>query len=106
MSLARGPLLVLHVVFATVAVLAMLAHLGEREREVGRIKETARQEREETARMQQEIAQQQALLDGVGRRDPYVVELIARDRLQYSGPGEFTPPPLPAIDKIRASGSK
>lgn len=106
MSLARGPLLVLHVVLATVAVLGLFAHLEEREREVGRIKDVARQEHEETVRMQQEIAQQQALLDGVGRRDPYVVELIARDRLQYVGPGEFTPPPLPAIDKIRASGSK
>jgi hypothetical protein len=105
-SLSRGPLLVLHVVVATVAVLGLLAHLAEREREVNRIKEVARQEHLDTVNMQREIAQQQALLDGIGRRDPYVVELIARDRLQYSGPGEFSPPPLPAIDKIRVSGSK
>jgi hypothetical protein len=106
MSLARGPLFVLHMVFATVVVIGLVMHLGEREREVSRIKEVARQEREETVRLENDIAQQEALLSGLRRKDPYVVELIARDKLDYSAAGEISPPPLPAIDKRGATGTK
>lgn len=106
MSLSRGPLFVLHAVFATVLIIALVAHLHEREQEVGRIKAIAEQEREETKRLVQDIDQQQALLDGLNKKDPYVVELIARDKLQFAGVKEISPPPLPTIDKPRISGSK
>jgi cell division protein FtsB len=106
MNLARGPLVVVHAVFATVVVIALMIHLQSREAEVAQIKRVAEQERQETERLKAEIAQQEALLDGLRRKDPYVVELVARDRLKYAGPGEIAPPPLPAIDKPRATGTK
>ena len=106
MNLARGPLVVVHAVFATVVVISFSMHLRERESEVAEIKQVAQQERQETVRLQHDITQQEALLDGLRRKDPYVVELIARERLKYAGPGEIAPPPLPAIDKPRATGTK
>ncbi len=102
MSLARGPLLALHTIFATLVVIALLLHLGEREREVAKVRAIAIQEHAETVRSEQDIAQQKALLDGLANKDPYVVELLVRDKLQFTGPGEITPPPLPAVDKAPA----
>lgn len=106
MNLARGPLVVVHAVFATVVVISFSIYLRERETDVAHIKQIAQQERQDTARLQHDIAQQEALLDGLRRKDPYVVELIARDRLKYTGAGEIAPPPLPAIDKARATDTK
>jgi len=105
-NLARGPLVVVHAVFATVVVISLFIYLQEREIEVSRVKQVAQQEHLETARLEADIHQQEALLDGLRHKDPYVVELVARDRLNYSGPGEIAPPPLPAIDKPRATGTK
>lgn len=106
MNLARGPLFVVHGVAGTLLVISLFIYLQEREVEVARIKQVAQQERQETQRLQHDIEQQQALLKGLRDKDPYVVELIARDRLNYAGPGEIAPPPLPAIDKPRATGTK
>jgi cell division protein FtsB len=105
-SLARGPLFVVHAVFATVVVISLLIHLQERQGEVSHVQQVASQEHQETLRMQADIAQQEALLDGLRKKDPYVVELIARDKLNYAGAGEIAPPPLPAIDKPRVVGTK
>jgi cell division protein FtsB len=106
MNLARGPLFVVHAVFATVVVISLFIYLQEREAEVARVKQVAHQERQETQRLEADIRQQEALLDGLRHKDPYVVELVARDRLRYAIPGEIAPPPLPAIDKPRATGTK
>ena len=91
---------------ATVVVIALSIALQEREKEVAHVKQVAADEREETQRLQAEITQQEALIDGLRRKDPYVVELVARDRLNYVGKDEIAPPPLPAIDKARATGTK
>lgn len=106
MSLARGPLVVVHAVLGTVLVITLFIYLQEREVDVARVKQVAQQERQETQRLQHDIDQQKALISGLRQKDPYVVELIARDRLKYAGPGEIAPPPLPAIDKPRATGTK
>jgi len=106
MNLTRGPLVVVHAVFATVVVISFSIYLRERENDVAHVKQIALQERQDTARLQHDITQQEALLDGLRRKDPYVVELIARDRLKYIGTGEIAPPPLPAIDKARATDTK
>jgi cell division protein FtsB len=106
MSLARGPLFVLHMVFATVVVISLFIYLQEREAEVSRIKQLAHQEHQETARLQSDITQQDELIKGLRQKDPYVVEMIARDKFKYAGAGEIAPPPLPSIDKQRAIGSK
>ena len=106
MSLARGPLFVVHGVFATVVVLVLWMHLQQREQDVERLRVTAQQEHSETVALEAEIAQQQALIDGLRAKDPYVVELIARDKLNYVGAGEISPPPLPSIDKPKATSTK
>jgi len=106
MNATRGPLLALHTIFASVVVVSLLAHLSERDHEVAQIRAQALQERNETERLNQEIQQHKALLEGLSRKDPYVVEMLVRDKLQFSRPGEISPPPLPAIDNPPGSGSK
>ncbi len=106
MSLARGPLFVLHGVFATVVVLGLWMHLAQREIDVERMRATAQQEHTETQQLEAEIAQQEAVIQGLRAKDPYVVEMIARDKLRYVGAGEISPPPLPSIDKNRAAITK
>ena len=106
MNLARGPLFVLHMVFATVVVMSLFIYLQEREAEVSRIKQLAHQEHQETARLQSDLTQPEELIKGLRRKDPYVVEMIARDKFKYAGAGEIAPPPLPAIDKQRVAGIK
>ena len=106
MSLARGPFFVLHVVFATVVVISLFIYLQERQNEVSHIQQIAHQEHVETLRLQADLVQQEELIKGLQRKDPYVVELIARDKFKYAGAGEIAPPPLPAIDKPRATGTK
>jgi cell division protein FtsB len=81
-------------------------HLAEREIEVERIRTVAQQDRLETQQLQADITQQEALIEGLRAKDPYVVEMIARDKLRYVGAGEISPPPLPIIDNKRAPGSK
>jgi hypothetical protein len=87
-------------------IIALLAHLGERERDVARVKAITQQEHDDTLRMTQDIDQQKALLAGLSSKDPYVVELLARERMQYSRAGEISPPPAPSIDNLRHDGSK
>jgi hypothetical protein len=106
MSLARGPLFVVHGVFATVVVLGLWMHLQERERNVESLRVTAQQEHLETIALEADITQQEALIDGLRAKDPYVVELIARDKLNYVGVAEISPPPLPTIDKHRVVSTK
>ena len=106
MSLARGPLFVVHGVFATVVVMALWMHLDEREREIERLRAVAEHEHAETRKLENELTQQKAVIDGLRAKDPYVVEMVARDKLHFSGPGEISPPPLPTIDKPGATGTK
>ena len=81
------------------AVVASLCRqLGARSGEVGVIRAQAQADRSETLRMQQELDLQRNLLVALRAGDPYVVELLARDRFGYTRPGELSPPPLPAID--------
>lgn len=103
MSLARGPFFVLHVVFATVVVISLFIYLQERQNEVSHIQQVARKEHLETLQLQADLVQQEALIKGLQHKDPYVVELIARDKFKYTGAGEIAPPPLPVIDKPRAT---
>jgi cell division protein FtsB len=103
---ARGPLVVVHAVFATVVVISLSIALQEREKEVAQVKRLAHNERVETQQLQADITQQEALIDGLRQKDPYVVELVARDHLNYAGKDEFVPPPLPAIDKPGLTDTK
>jgi hypothetical protein len=102
----RGPLFAIHAIFATVLVIALLFHLDERTREVAHLKSVSTLEHDETQRATQDVDRQRALLQGLAAKDAYVIELLARERLQYSQPGEMSPPPAPTIDKLHSDGSK
>ncbi|MBN8527485.1 MAG: hypothetical protein J0M02_19300 [Planctomycetes bacterium] len=85
----------LHAAFAIALVGWLIASYLERRQELGKVQEAAESERRETQRMQADIEHGKALRDGLKRDDPYVIEYLARDRLQYTGPGELSPPPRP-----------
>ncbi len=106
MSLRRPIALLFHVAAAIAVVGLLYGQYDARSREVDETRRLAGRERAETARLERENTVHQDLLRGLKDNDPYVVELVARDRLNYARPGEVAPPPLPAIDKVGASGTK
>ncbi len=83
----------LHAAFAVALLGWLVTAYVERRKELGVVRQAADQEHAETVRMQGEIEQGKAVRDGLKRDDPYVVEFIARDRMQYASPGELAPPP-------------
>lgn len=97
MILDRGPLLVAHSVAGTLLVIVLLFQLHEREQRLVQLHRDTDRDLAETARMNGEIAELENLRDGLAKKDPYVVELITRQKLGYSRPGEFAVPP--AVDK-------
>ena len=64
----------------------------------------AADDRQETLRVEADIERMKAVRDGLKRSDPFVVELVARDRLRFTGPGEFTPPRMPVVDSPVRTG--
>lgn len=84
-----------HAAFAIALVGWLVASYLERRQELAKVQEAAAVERRETQRLQADIERGKALRDGLKRDDPYVIEYLARDRLQYTGPGEMNPPPRP-----------
>lgn len=83
----------IHAAFAIALVGWLVTAYVERRAELAKVREAAAAERVETQRLQSEIERGKALRDGLKRDDPYVIEYLARDRLQYAGPGEMNPPP-------------
>jgi hypothetical protein len=91
----RQALIAVHVLGGLVLVAALCRHLGDRAQEVNQVRVTARQEHEVPQRLQAENARVAELLRGVERQDPYVIELLAREKLGYGRNGEISPPPAP-----------
>ena len=87
-------LIAIHLLIA-IGILATAAiKLGSGAQRVSDIRHVADGEHATKERMEKEHARLQGLLEGVRRQDPYVIEMIARDRLDYHRPGELSPPPL------------
>jgi cell division protein FtsB len=82
-----------HAALAIALVGWLVSAYAERRGELGKVRDLAAAEQLETQRLNAEIERGKALRDGLKRDDPYVVEYLARDRLQYAGPGEMNPPP-------------
>ncbi len=91
----RHALIVLHLLAAIAVLIVLTRHLGSRAQDVSDLRAIADRERSETESMRVELARQQLLLEGRRQQDPYVIELLARQRLGYIRPGEYTPPPMP-----------
>ncbi len=88
--------LVMRLVHAGIAIalVGWLASIAlERRSELAKVRGLADQEAAEKERAKAQLARGQALRDGLKRDDPYVVEYLARERLQFAGPGELAPPP-------------
>ncbi len=92
----RALLIAIHLLFALAVLVLLVRQLGVRAQEVSDIRGLATREHDETVRMNDEMRLHQELLTGMRGKDPYVVELLARQRLGYARPGEFAPPPLAA----------
>ncbi len=77
--------------------LAVLGLLGiglfQRRDSLAEIQRLDARERTEVEQVKADITRRSAQRDGLRRDDPYVVEYLARERLNYIGPGEFSPPP-------------
>ena len=95
MTPARQILIGLHVVLGLLMVALLCRSLGDRAQAVNQVRIIARAEHAKTLDVQADIARMDELRKGLERQDPYVVELLARARLQYGKPGEITPPPAP-----------
>lgn len=94
MSAGSISLRLFHAVVAIAVVGWLASVLVERRGELAKVRSLADKERVERQRAESELSHGQALRDGLKRDDPYVVEFLARDRLQFSGPGELAPPPV------------
>ena len=95
----RALFIALHLLVALAILVFLVRQLGVRAQEVSDIRGLAAREHIDTLRMQHEMQLHQDLLTAMRAKDPYVVELLARDRLSYSRPNEYTPPPVPHADK-------
>lgn len=89
----------LHILLGLTILVLLVRQLGVRAQEVSDIRGIATHEHSETLQMQHKMQLQQDLLTGMRTKDPYVVELLARQKLNYARPGEFTPPPLAKTDR-------
>lgn len=84
---------VLHLALAVVAVTLLHNQYRQRQIDVAQVQLAAEHERAETERIENDVAVQQQILGGIREGDPFVVEMLARDRLELTRPGELTPPP-------------
>jgi len=84
----------LHAAFAIALLGWLVSGYVERRAELAKVRVAAAAERSETQRLQGEIEKGRTLRDGLKRDDAYVVEFMARERLQYTTPGDLQPPPL------------
>jgi cell division protein FtsB len=92
----RTGLLFSHLALAIVVMVTLWQHAGQRQEKVARDQELLAADEAELARRQTERAMQQARLQGLDEHDPYVVELLAREKYGYQVPGEIRPPPMPS----------
>jgi hypothetical protein len=103
----RQALLVLaHAALATTIIGLLWMQYDQRRHAVAEVRRVADAEHAETQRVQQDVRVQQDLLRGIKQGDPYVVEMLARDKLEYQRPGELTPPALPEEGKKPEAGAK
>ncbi|MBA3710483.1 MAG: hypothetical protein H0W83_16890 [Planctomycetes bacterium] len=100
MTPVRQILIAVHVVIGLALIAVLCRQLGERAKEVNQVRIQAQQERDATQRTKSDIVQMDELRKGLDKSDPYVVELLVREKLQYSGLGrdEYHPTPAPAVD--------
>jgi hypothetical protein len=91
-------LLALHLAGAVVVALWMVERYQQREAAVDALAQRERSESAACEEQRHQLSVQQARLEGIDRQEPYVVELIAREKFGFRSPGEIAPPPMPDSD--------
>ncbi len=97
MSSTRQILIAVHLLLGLLVLAGLCSRLGRRAQEVNAVRISAQQEHERTLAVQADIGHMDELRKGLERQDPYVVELLARQRLGFARPGDITPPPTPQV---------
>lgn len=85
-----------HLLIAIVVISGLHERYQKREQEVSHIRDLAAEERGDTLRQREGVLVLERLIEGLRDRDPYVVELLARQRLGFEGSNqqEIAPPKL------------
>lgn len=82
-------------------------HFVQRQSQVQDLAATAQREETELHVLQTLVGEQRALLEGLRVDDPYVIELLARERYNYEGADprwqEIVPPPRTATTGVEAT---
>lgn len=98
MSPLAGFLLGTHILLGGAVVGVVWRHEHVRASEVAVVRDRADHDRSDAKRLSKDTASIRALRDGIRTRDPYAVELLARDRLGLVRPGEI-PAPAARVDR-------
>ena len=106
MIVRRTLLIAAHAAVATAIIAMLYGQYDERQRAVSATRRAADAERRETEAVQRENQVLGDTLKGIKANDPYVVEMLARDKLGYQRPGEMAPPPLPSVDNPAGTRTK
>ena len=82
-SLLQSFFLLGHGLIALIVVSNLYVYQQDRQQDVDKLKGVAAEEELTTEELRQQVAEYAALLEGLRAKDPYVIELLARDRLGY-----------------------
>ena len=105
MIIRQAILVLAHATLALAIIGLLWSQYDQRRQAVNEVRRAADTERAETEKVKQDVQVQQDLLRGIKQGDPYVVEMLARDKLDYQRPGELTPPTRPQDVKPAVSAS-
>jgi hypothetical protein len=92
MSPAAGFLLGVHILVGGAVAGTVWRHEVVRAGDLARVQAAADRDHADAERLRTETQAVRALRDGMRTRDPYAVELLARDRLGAVRPGEIAAP--------------
>lgn len=106
MKTTRVMSIMIHLGIAIAALGVLYGQYSSRQDDVDRIRTEAHYERDQTQRMENQVSVQQEILGGIRDGDPFVVDLLARERLNLDRPGELSPPPLSIVDKPKLAPNK
>jgi cell division protein FtsB len=85
-------LLAVHLAVGATVVRSLQCQFNRRSDDVSQLQLLADEEQRSTALQAREFAIQQNILEALRRKDPYVIEMIARVKHGFTGPNEVIPP--------------
>ena len=104
----RWVLVGIHAAGAILATVATWEHFRQRHVQVRDLSAIAEREQNQLIALQSLVSEQRALLTGLRSDDPYVIELLARERYRYEGADprwqEIIPPPRAEEDRTPSAG--